>query len=247
MLLLAGLIGLPVFASEPQTWSFNGTEYTVTEQGSQTSVSVSRERELTKTQMKALCRKGLGLGLRKYYEDQLIERAIIKQRFATWPFANLTYELSDIQFSRLDNTQAVCSATLKDTGYKTNLQTTALNYAIAYYSTERFGQIKPVLPLLIQEPEVAMDAAGLVTLLMSHSNPEKAAHYYQQYVDVSALKRDEVKMWLAKWQYDSGQFAESLAITQACSSHACERLGLDIEDKLFEQQAESAGDLSSYF
>ncbi|MEI8597747.1 hypothetical protein P4S64_09250 [Vibrio sp. M60_M31a] len=97
---------------------------------------------LTTKQMKSLCRKGLGLSLRKQYEDKLVQGEWISERLDAWPFANLTYELTSIQFSSLEKDQASCSAVINDTGYKTNLQTTALNYAIAYYQTEQFAKNK---------------------------------------------------------------------------------------------------------
>ena len=208
---------------------------------------MKRQHELTTKQMKSLCRKGLGLELRKKYEDKLLEGGFIRETLDSWPFASLTYELTNIQFSSLSKNQAQCSAMVNDTGYKTNLQTTALNYAIAYYSTKQYQHIKPILPLIIKEPSVAMDAAGLVTLLLSQSDVTKAENYYQQYVDVSAISNSEIKHWLAQWQFEQGELEESLFIAKQCSSKECERLVIDIEDQMFEQQAESVGDLSSYF
>ncbi|MDV6249678.1 hypothetical protein [Vibrio sp. EA2] len=246
-LILVGLIGPPAFASEPQAWSFNGTDYLVSENGTEISVVVSREHALTTKQIKSLCRKGLGLSLRKQYEDKLVNGEWIDERFDTWPFANLSYELTNIQFSSLEKDQASCSAVINDTGYKTNLYTTALNYVVAYYETKQFGKIKPILPLLMKESSVAMDAAGIVTLLLAQSDESKADQYYQQYVDRSLITRNEVKTWLAQWKYDQGNLEESQFLAKSCSSQQCERLALDIEKTLFEQQAESAGDLSSYF
>ncbi|WP_321284952.1 hypothetical protein [uncultured Vibrio sp.] len=246
-LILVGLIGLPAFAAEPQAWSFNGTDYLVSDGDTEISVVVSREHALTTKQMKSLCRKGLGLSLRKQYEDKLVEGEWIDQRFDTWPFANLTYELTSIQFSSLEKDRASCSAVINDTGYKTNLQTTALNYAIAYYQTKQFAKIKPILPLLMKDSSVAMDAAGIVSLLLAQSDTEKADRYYQQYVDHSRITRNEVKNWLAQWKYDQGDLVESQLLAKSCTSQQCERLVMDIEETLFEQQAESAGDLSSYF
>ena len=246
-LILVGLIGLPAFAAEPQAWSFNGTDYLVSDGDTEISVVVSREHALTTKQMKSLCRKGLGLSLRKQYEDKLVEGEWIDQRFDTWPFANLTYELTNIQFSSLEKEQASCSAVINDTGYKTNLYTTALNYAIAYYQTKQFEKIKPILPLLMKDSSVAMDAAGIVSLLLAQSDTEKADRYYQQYVDHSLINRNEVKNWLAQWKYDQGDLVESQWLAKSCTSQQCERLVMDIEETLFEQQAESAGDLSSYF
>lgn len=83
-LMLAGCICLPAFASEPQTWSFNGTDYLVSDRDAEISVVVSREHELTTKQMKSLCRKGLGLSLRKQYEDKLVQGEWISERFDTW-------------------------------------------------------------------------------------------------------------------------------------------------------------------
>ncbi|BDR15184.1 hypothetical protein [Vibrio sp. STUT-A11] len=246
-LILVGLIGLPAFAAEPQAWSFNGTDYLVSDGDTEISVVVSREHALTTKQMKSLCRKGLGLSLRKQYEDKLVEGEWIDLRFDTWPFANLTYELTSIQFSSLEKDRASCSAVINDTGYKTNLQTTALNYAIAYYQTKQFAKIKPILPLLMKDSSVAMDAAGIVSLLLAQSDTEKADRYYQQYVDHSRITRNEVKNWLAQWKYDQGDLVESQLLAKSCTSQQCERLVMDIEETLFEQQAESAGDLSSYF
>ncbi|UYI49163.1 hypothetical protein OFO16_22605 [Vibrio natriegens] len=246
-LMLAGCICLPAFASEPQTWSFNGTDYLVSDRDAEISVVVSREHELTTKQMKSLCRKGLGLSLRKQYEDKLVQGEWISERFDTWPFANLTYELTSIQFSSLEKDRASCSAVINDTGYKTNLQTTALNYAIAYYQTEQFAKIKPILPLLMKESSVAMDAAGIVSLLLAQSDADKADSYYQQYVDKHLITRNEVKIWLAQWKYDQGDLQESQSLAQSCTTEQCERFALNIEETLFEQQAESAGDLSSYF
>ncbi len=246
-LILAGVIGLPAFASEPQAWSFNGTDYLVTDNGTESSVVVSREHALEIKQMKALCRKGLGLSLRKRYEDELLEGQWITERFDTWPFTDLAYDLTDIQFSLLEKDKASCSASIDDTEYKTNLQTTALNYAIAYYQTRQFAKIKPILPLLMKEPSVAMDAAGVVALLLTQSDEVKADKYYQQHVDITLITRNEVKAWLAQWKYDQGDWQESKTLAKSCTSHQCERLALDIEESLFKQQAESAGDLSSYF
>ncbi len=246
-LMLVGLLGLPVSASEPQTWSFNGTNYFVTDNGTESSVVVSREHAIEIKQMKSLCRKGLGLSLRKRYEDKLIEGKWISERFDAWPFTNLTYDLTNIHFSSLEKDQASCSASIDDTGYKTNLQTIALNYTIAYYQTRQFTKIKPILPLLMKEPSVAMDAAGVVTLLLAQSDESNADKYYQQYVDITLITRNEVKAWLAQWKYDQGDLQESLSLAKSCTSQQCERLALDIEESLFEQQAESAGDLSSYF
>ncbi len=260
-LMLVGLIGLPAFASEPQAWSFNGTNYLVTDHGNESSVVISREHALEIKQMKSLCRKGLGLSLRKRYEDKLIEGEWISERFDTWPFTNLTYNLTHIRFSSLEKDQASCSASIEDTGHKTNLQTTALNYAIAYYQTKQITKIKPILPLLMKEPSVAMDAAGIVYLLLAKpvvpaepdehsdnaSDKIKAEKYYQQYVDISLISRNEVKYWLAQKKLELGDVQESQSLVRSCTSQQCERLALDIEEKLFEQQAESAGDLSSYF
>ncbi|HDM8129020.1 TPA: hypothetical protein P0E14_003853 [Vibrio harveyi] len=247
LLVLVGLLGLPVFASDSHSWSFNGTDYELKTSDAEVSVEVKRQHELTTKQMKSLCRKGLGLELRKKYEDKLLEGGFIRETLDSWPFASLTYELTNIQFSSVSKSQAQCRANVNDTDYKTNLQTTALNYAVAYYSTKQYQHIKPILPLIIKEPSVAMDAAGLVTLLLSQSDVTKAENYYQQYVDVPAISNSEIKHWLAQWQFEQGELEESLFIAKQCSSKECERLVIDIEDQMFEQQAESVGDLSSYF
>ncbi len=246
-LLLAGLLSLPAMASEIHMWKFNGSDYAVSEQGDKTSVVVTRKLELSVKQIKALCRKGLGLSLRQTYEDKLIEKKIVPERFSTWPITNLSYELVDIQFSDFSKTQATCTGTIKDTGYKTNLQTTALNYAIAYYTTGQYSNIKPILPLLIKEPSVAMDAAGLIVLLLSQKSDDQAILYYQQHIDISHIQSDDIKLWLAQWQQRLGELNESLLIAKSCSSRGCQNLAMGIEDELFKQQEESADDLSSYF
>lgn len=247
LVVLVGFLGLPAFASDIHSWSFNGTLYELKTNESEVVVEVKRTHELSQKQMKSLCRKGLGLDLRRKYENKLLEGGFISDTLDTWPFASLTYELTNVQFSSVNKNQAKCSANVNDTGYKTNLQTTALNYAVAYYSTKQYQNIKPILPLIIKEPSVAMDAAGLVTLLLSQSDVTKAENYYQQYVDVASISNSDIKHWLARWQFDEGELEESLFIAKQCPSKECERLVIDIEDQMFEQQAESVGELSSYF
>ncbi|OOF08005.1 hypothetical protein BZG82_15680, partial [Salinivibrio sp. PR5] len=239
LLVLVGLLGLPVFASDSQSWSFNGTDYKLKTSDSEVSVEVKRQHVLTTKQMKSLCRKGLGLELRAKYEDKLLERGFIRETLDSWPFASLTYELTNIQFSSANESQAKCSAEVNDTGYKTNLQSTALNYAIAYYSTQQYQNIKPILPLIIKESSVAMDAAGLVTLLLSQSDFNKAKNYYQQYIDVSQIYSSKIKYWLAQWQFEHGEIKEALAIVNQCSIKQCEYLAIAIEDKIFAQKAET--------
>lgn len=99
----------------------------------------------------------------------------------------------------------------------------------------------------MKESSVAMDAAGIVSLLLAQSDADKADSYYQQYVDKHLITRNEVKIWLAQWKYDQGDLQESQSLAQSCTTEQCERFALNIEETLFEQQAESAGDLSSYF
>lgn len=246
-LVLVGLLGLPVLAAESHSWAFNGTRYQLESVDSQISVEVSREHDLNAKQMKSLCRKGLGLKLRTKYENKLLEGGYIHTTLDAWPFASLTYELTNIHFSSVSKSHAKCSANVNDTGYKTNFQTTALNYAVAYFSNKQYQNIKPILPLIIKDPSVAMDAAGLVTLLLSQSDSNKAEHYYQQYVDVALISKNEIKYWLAKWQFEQGEIKESLALANQCEIKKCEHLSIEIEDKIFEQQAETVGDLSSYF
>ncbi|MEI8597746.1 hypothetical protein P4S64_09245 [Vibrio sp. M60_M31a] len=93
----------------------------------------------------------------------------------------------------------------------------------------------------MKDSSVAMDAAGIVSLLLAQSDTDKADSYYQQYVDKHLITRNEVKIWLAQWKYDQGNLEESQLLAKSCSSKQCERLVLDIEETLFEQQAESAG------
>ncbi len=67
------------FASDSHSWSFNGTDYELKTSDAEVSVEVKRQHELTTNQMKSLCRKGLGLELRKKYEDKLLEGGFIRE------------------------------------------------------------------------------------------------------------------------------------------------------------------------
>ncbi|GAL02494.1 hypothetical protein ACFFLZ_04635 [Photobacterium aphoticum] len=254
--LLAGLVSLPAMAEQAVSaspasaltthWEFAGTTYEVAGSSSDFTVTVNRQTPLSANQMKALCRKGLGLPLRAEYEDKLIAKGLIASRFSTWPMTNLRYDLSDIHYSNVGSQSASCSATLTDSGKATNLDATALSYAVAYFATQQYDAMKPMLPYLMKQPAVAMDAAGLVTLLLSQQDNAKATAYYQQYVDISAIKTDDIILRLAEWQYGQ-DLVTSLGIAKYCQSPACEQFILQVEDDIAQQDEASAGDLSAYF
>ncbi|MGF1688935.1 hypothetical protein L4C36_20015 [Photobacterium japonica] len=251
---LAGLMSLPAMADQASAstaspsmrWEFAGTTYDVKGGSSNFTVTVSRQSPLSGNQMKALCRKGLGLPLRADYEDALIAKGLISERFSTWPMTNLRYDLSDIRYRDVGSTIASCSATLTDTGTAINLDSTALSYAVAYYATQQYSAIKPILPYLMKQPLVAMDAAGLVTLLLSQQDNAKATAYFQQYVDVNAIQTDDIILRLAQWQYGQ-DLAASLTIAQQCQSAACQQFTVQVEDELAAQEEASVGDLDAYF
>lgn len=245
-LLLAGAFSLPAMADEAVIWEFAGTTYTVQGHSSNYTVDAVRTSKLSTNQIKSLCRKGLGLPLRAEYEDELIVKGVINERFSSWPLTNLKYELADIRYSDVSRTSATCSATLTDSGKATNLKTTALSYAVAYYTTKQYDALKQMLPYVMKQPAIAMDGAGLVTLLLSQQDIKKAQAYYEHYVDVAAVKNDSIKLWLAQWQQDI-DLSQSISIAKQCQSSACQQLLIQLEDMIAEQEQDSAGDLSSYF
>lgn len=245
---LAGLVSLPfsVKATESQ-WQFAGSSYHVSGEAPAYTATVKRNIALNASQMKALCRKGLGLPLRAEYEQQLLDNGLIKQTMSDWPVTRLSYQLEDIRFDRVKKQSATCSATVIDSGKQTNLPYTALSYATAYYSTKQYAELKTMLPYLMQQPAISMDAAGLVTLLLSQRDTVKAQAYFYQHVDIEKMQVDDIKLLLAQWFQQQGELIESHTIATQCQADACQYLMLEVEDAIAEQEEASAGDLSSYF
>ncbi len=110
LLVLVVLLGLPVFASDSHSWSFNGTDYELKTSDSEVSVEVKRQHELTTKQMKSLCRKGLGLELRKKYEDKLLEGGFIRETLDSWYFceSNLRTDQYSVFFSEQESSSVPC-------------------------------------------------------------------------------------------------------------------------------------------
>ncbi|MGR5411494.1 hypothetical protein ACPV5T_02000 [Vibrio astriarenae] len=246
-IMLAGGLSLPATASTSNQWTYGGTIYSVSLEQQTTTVSVSRDVEMANSQIKALCRRGLGLQLRANYENILIDKKWISEPLSDWPMASLNYELSDIKYIQASKTDAKCSATVVDTDPERNLDSSALNYALAYYATRQYDLIKPLLPHLMQKPAVAIDAAALVTLLLVRDDQSKAKQYFQRYVDITSIKSEKIKYWLSEWQYQQGNIQQSYAIIQSCTSSDCARFSSLLEDELMVIEQDSADDLSSYF
>ncbi|MGS0826380.1 hypothetical protein ACVBIO_11260 [Shewanella sp. 0m-8] len=246
-LLLASFLSLPAMANQANSWEFSGTRYQVSGQAPHYTATVERERGLPSPQMKSLCRKGLALPLRTNYENQLIAAQLIKDPFSDWPLINLQFELDNIQYRNVTELTASCSATLLDSGKSTNLATTGLSYAVAYYATKQYAAIKPLLPYLMKEPAVSMDGASLITLLLQQQDPVKAEAYFDKYVVVTKVESDSIKLWLAQWKMQQEQLTTSLTIVKLCKSSACQQLATDINNAIDKLEQSSADDLSSYF
>ncbi|MGF1834602.1 hypothetical protein [Photobacterium sanguinicancri] len=246
-LLLAGFFSLPVMATTSSQWEFAGTRYQVEGESPIYTVHAARKSHSTTKQIKTLCRRGLALPLRAEYENKLIANNLIEKPFSSWPVTNLSYELTDLSFFDVSKKQASCSARITDTGKASNLQATALSYAIAYYSTQQNSQLKTLLPYLMKEPQVSMDAASLITLVLSQQDQSKAQAYFDQYVDISKVKTDTITLWLAHWQKDLGDLGTSKQLITHCQSAACQHLSLQIDDAIALEEENSADDLSSYF
>ncbi|MCL1137675.1 hypothetical protein [Shewanella pneumatophori] len=246
-LLLASLISLPAMANQANSWEFSGTRYQVSGESPFYSASIERERALKPAQMKSLCRKGLALPLRAKYENKLIAAQLIKAPFSDWPMINLQFELDNIQYHNVTNLTASCSAAIIDSGKSTNLARTGLSYAVAYYTTQQYAAIKPLLPYLMKEPVVSMDGASMITLLLQQQDPVKAEAYFDKYVDITKVESDDIKLWLAQWKMQQEQLTTSLAIVELCKSSNCQQLANDIHDAIDKLEQASADDLSSYF
>lgn len=251
-IMLVGILCLPTWLSaspdlSESSWQFAGTRYRVLSSNEKVSVIAQREFGLAIDQMKSLCRKGLGLPLRQWYEAQLLAKGLITETLSDWPMANLRYRISDIHYQQVSTQMAGCSATVADTGEGVNLHLTALNYAFVYFQSHQSESLYRLLPYLMEQPDVSMDAASLVALALSKHDQPKAVHYFEKYVDVSAMKDDRIQLELASWLFRNENYDVALEITEQCQSTHCRELSLDIEERLLEKEQASAADLSSYF
>ena len=250
-LLLAGFFSLPVLANvsqeNSQQWEFAGTIYQVEGQRPHYTVYAERQVLTSAKQMKALCRKGLALPLRAEYEAKLVGLQLIPKPISNWPVIDISYQLNKLTYSKVSENAVTCSGQITDTGQATNLQTTALSYAIAYYSAQQYSQLKVLLPYLMNDPLVSMDAAGLITLMLSQQDQQKSLAYFEQYVEMGKVRSDTIKLWLAQWQKENGDLAASQQLLTYCKSAACQHLSVQIDDAIAKQDEASADDLSSYF
>ncbi|MDR9829196.1 hypothetical protein RCJ22_26760 [Vibrio sp. FNV 38] len=257
LVLLVGLFAWPAVVNAEaintnqtnsiSAWTFSGTGYKVSQSEDLTYVAVKRTHSLPLTQLKAVCRKGLGLGLRHNYETQLIDMSLIEQRYSDWPLAGLSYAIERFEFKTISSKQITCSARVIDNQPEDNLDSTALSYALAFYSTDQFDKIPPLLSHLMKKPSVSMDAASLVSLLLSQNDQQKAMAYFERYVDSTTIQRDELRLMTAQWQFNQGKLAISQTLLRDCPSADCHQLNLQIEDALSQKEQDSAGDLSTYF
>lgn len=245
--MLVSFLSLPAMANSQVSWTFAGNHYQVNGTAPGYSATVTREKPLTHNQMKSLCRKGLGLPLRNKYELILIDQQLINEPFSDWPMTDLKYDLNNIKYDDVTKLTASCSAIVIDSGKATNLATTGLSYAVAYYTTKQYAKIKQLLPFLIKEPIVSIDAAALITLLLQSQDSQKAEAYFDKYVEIENIRTDNIKFWLAQWKMQLGKLEVSKTIVQQCNTSNCQQLLFEIDSAIDANAQKTAGDLSSYF
>ncbi|WP_133407935.1 hypothetical protein [Parashewanella tropica] len=143
-----------------------------------------------------------------------------------------------------------CQGTVKVSSESETLAGLAIRYAWDIVNTERDIntkklKLKSVLPYAINHPSTHHDA---ISLIVHNAAKDKQLAYIQKYhLQPEKLKLAKSKQVVSNALLNHNQLKQAYEYVAECDSLNCRKLKLSIEQKLEQQEQQTADDLDSYF